>query len=545
VTAAILLAASTGCSSQNRDGDNNPPGSEISLAQAPDPALHAQVVAFCGDCHAYPPPDSFPRDAWHDEVEQGFGLYQASGRSDLMAPPVIDVVRYYRQLAPVELDLAAARETFIDDADNYFTRSTVPMTKDGAPPAVSSIISLEGTTGSETAGPGGPALVFCDMGRGEVLTASFDDRQPHVRRIGRAAHPARAVPCDLDQDGIRDYLVADLGSFNPADHDRGQVLWLHGAADASLDQQVLLSGIGRVADATQADFDRDGTAELVVGEFGWRSTGGIHLLKGTPDTSPPTFDRQIIDPRHGTIHVSITDLDDDGRQDIVALVSQEHESVTALLNRGPDGFQAQELFVANDPAFGVSGIELVDLDQDGDTDVLLSSGDTLDTYYVRPDHGVIWLENRGQFPFTPHRLIHLPGAMRATAGDVDGDGDLDVVVGAYVPAHLLRGTGLTDPATVIWLEQTDEGGPVASIKGDAKPASFEVDRNDPRTVAAGHRIPASARFRPHLIERGEGGHMCVEVGDFDGDGQLDIAAGTFHVGENDGRPWLRMYWGKW
>ena len=35
-------------------------------------ATSEQVHSVCATCHAYPPPESFPRSAWRKEVKQGF-----------------------------------------------------------------------------------------------------------------------------------------------------------------------------------------------------------------------------------------------------------------------------------------------------------------------------------------------------------------------------------------------------------------------------------------------------------------------------------------
>src|SRR4051794_11764753 len=52
-----------------------------------------RVHAFCGSsCHAYPPPDIFPRRAWRAEVERGFRFFEQSGMS-LRSPPIEAVVR--------------------------------------------------------------------------------------------------------------------------------------------------------------------------------------------------------------------------------------------------------------------------------------------------------------------------------------------------------------------------------------------------------------------------------------------------------------------
>src|SRR5262249_5228566 len=194
------------------------------------------------------------------------------------------------------------------------------------------------------------------------------------------------------------------------------------------------SGLGRVADVQAADFDGDGDLDLVVAEFGWLNTGRVLLLENlTTDASRAVFIPSTIDPRHGTIHVPVTDLNGDGRPDFVALISQEHETVVAFLNVGDHRFQSEVIHAAPHPAFGSSGIQLVDLDGDGDQDVLMTNGDSMDSQMLRPYHGVQWLENRGSYPFRYHHLTSLYGAQRALAADLDGDGDRDIVVACFLP----------------------------------------------------------------------------------------------------------------
>ena len=141
------------------------------------------------------------------------------------------------------------------------------------------------------------------------------------------------------------------------------------------------------------------------------------------------------------------------------------------------------------PAWGSTGIQLVDLDRDGDLDVLATNGATLDDATVRPYHGVRWLENRGGYPFVPHLLAALPGAHRAVAADLDGDGDLDVAVAAFLPDPDRTRGGFT---SLGWLEQTRPG-----------------------------------VFVRHAIEQGQLSHATLDVADADGDGALDLLAGNF------------------
>ena len=79
--------------------------------------------------------------------------------------------------------------------------------------------------------------------------------------------------------------------------------------------------------------------------------------------------------KSGAIHAPIVDIDNDGDLDIIALLSQEWETVYAFINDGHGTFTTEILHDVADADFSSSGIELVDLDKDGDVDVLWTNGD--------------------------------------------------------------------------------------------------------------------------------------------------------------------------
>src|SRR6478752_4457879 len=94
-----------------RRSTEEPAGPSISATPVPSaPAdIEKEVHAFCGSaCHAYPPPETFPRRHWKAEVERGFHFFEQSGRS-MAVPPIEAVVRYYEHRAPEELPPAELR----------------------------------------------------------------------------------------------------------------------------------------------------------------------------------------------------------------------------------------------------------------------------------------------------------------------------------------------------------------------------------------------------------------------------------------------------
>jgi hypothetical protein len=495
--ACVGLLILAGCSRQETPAAVHASEDPVGLT-----SIEEQVTQFCGDCHAVPPVDSFPKRAWRDEVGLGFTLYYESYRNDLVVPSFDRVVDYYVSRAPEELVLPEPEEA-TDPGPIRFENSELAY-PDSAPVffGVANMRWLPPGT------DGRPRLLICDGKTGQVGDVAFRGRDATVKLLGTLASPVHITPSDLDGDGVLDFVIADLGTFQPADHDRGRVLWLLDGTASQPRFELIQDQLGRVADVEPGDFDEDGDLDLVVAEFGWRSTGQLLMLEQVPSTgSGRDFRRRTLDDRHGTIHVPVTDLNRDGHLDFVALFAQEFEMIVAFLGRGDGTFEQHLVFAAGDPSVGSSGIELVDLDGDGDLDVLYTCGDTLDGYYLKPDHGIRWLENCGGFPFVPHLLTPMPGAMRALAADLDGDDDLDIVACAFLPTWLLKSGSVTEYDSVIWLEQVA-----------------------PRT------------FARRRLEQSEFGHMAMEVGDFDGDGRTDLVVGNFASGQQSTCPWLRFFW---
>jgi hypothetical protein len=328
---------------------------------------------------------------------------------------------------------------------------------------------------------------------GSVMSFKPYEPQPQVTEIGQLPHPSHVEPVDYDKDGILDLLVGDLGQYLPSDHEQGAVAWLRGRKDGTF-APLSLDGWPRVSDVQAADFDGDGRLDLAVAAFGWRRTGHFTVLENeTTDYARPSFSPVRVDARTGAIHSPIVDLNGDNRPDVVVLFAQEHESVVAFLNTGPGiQFEPKTIYEGPHPNWGSSGIQVVDLDKDGDADVLLTHGDTFDDKILKPYHGIQWLENTGTYPFTVHALATMPGVHRAEAADLDGDGDLDIAACALVSSDDAETAAL--PA-LAWLEQT-------------RPGVFER----------------------HVIQVGLPTHATLAVGDYDADGDVDIVTGNFSFG---------------
>ena len=190
-------------------------------------------------------------------------------------------------------------------------------------------------------------------------------------------------------------------------------------------------------------------------------------------------------------HVLTTDLDQDGAQDVVVCEAQDDE-VTWL--RHTDEGQFSEVVLATEMRAPVRA-EVVDMDKDGDLDILVASMSIV--FPNLEKIGTVFaLENNGTQQFTKRILIeNIERVNDVRAEDLNGDGKLDLALGQFG----------YDQGEVRWMERT---GPW--------------------------------EFKSHILLK-LSGTVNVCVADFDGNGTPDIAAlvsqqwEEIHLFRNDGK----------
>ncbi|HEY7188580.1 MAG TPA: VCBS repeat-containing protein [Vicinamibacterales bacterium] len=312
--------------------------------------------------------------------------------------------------------------------------------------------------------------------------------------IAGVAAPAHVEAIDFDHDGDLDLVVAALGFLFPNNNRVGSVIVFENDGQQHFKSHYIADRVARVADARAADLDGDGDLDVSVAGFGY-DDGETSWLENKGNWM---FEQHVLQRLSGGINALPVDLNGDKSLDIVALISQEWEEIWAFVNNGKGGFAPRMLWGSTNPDFGSSWISIVDLDRDGDPDILYANGDAFE--YAppnsRPWQGIQWLENTGNWKFTFHRIIDLQGATSPEAADLDGDGDLDVLI---VTSN--NDWDNLQAPSLLWLE------------------------ND------GHQ-----KFTMHPIASSPTHLLTVAVGDLDGDGKPDAVTGGMHIS----RPYDRI-----
>ena len=214
-------------------------------------------------------------------------------------------------------------------------------------------------------------------------------------------------------------------------------------------QEIISTSQGLGIDAVAGDLDGDGDLDI-VGSGGTNAGSGVYAYmnldgKGTFSSAQAIGASQL--ENRGSIE--LVDMDQDGDLD---LLSGSFYLAAWYPNDGNGNFGARTV-IRDETFFGAGYDEFAaaDLDGDGDPDVIGLSGSVFG-----PTDKLVWFRNNGGGTFDPatenfiDALVNENGVGHMVAADLDGDGDLDVVATQSAP--------FGGDNRVVWYTNTDGAG---------------------------------------------------------------------------------------
>ena len=414
---------------------------------------------------------------------------------------------------------------------------------------------------------GGWASLGIDMGAGHAqeptATASPEDRlHPFLapdfmlvdksRTHLRASNATRdssmdAKAADIDLDGDLDILLAVEFGFN--------LIWINDGTGvfSSNSLQLRLGGRHDSEDAGAADFDGDGDIDLLfVSEDD--QTNELFFNKSLPGDWGLDFELAKPGlPLEGTSNaLAIEDLDGDSNPDV--LLGNAGQNFV-LMGKGDGTFVDRTSDWLPADTRTTQDLEFGDIDGDGDRDMIVGNED---------GSRLLLREEESFVDITDSHMPGLdePGAngssletREADFGDIDGDGDLDLLLANVAfqagkdPRNRLLvndGSGHFEDASdrvagnqnlggTPWTSHTVDGdfedidgdGDLDILLANAFGGGFGLLAND----GEGNFEDVSHLVWPATV-KGHG--IDIEAGDYNGDGRLDLYLARFRF--NDGQP---------
>ena len=425
----VLAALLTAC------GSNRQPNAPATLVVQPSNLTGAQLAhTYCGNCHQFPEPALLEKAIWQrgvlPKMALRFGLITETASLDKQmrnyedlnegvklgvfppSPTLADadwqkIVAWYESMAPAQPLPASAKMPVSVGLPQFRLRTP-------AQPVEPLVMLLKYDTTAR--------CVFVGSRRGSLVR--LDGR---LNRLDSTF--VKTPPSDARGYTTGRFDMLTMGIMDPNDSTAGTLNRQQNGAITPL-----IPNLKRPVHASYGDLNGDGREDAVICQFG-NYTGQLTWFEQQANG----YKAHLLDPVPGARNTIIRDVNGDGRPDIIALLTQGDEQVAVYYNTGTDaktsGFQ-KETVLRFPPVYGSSYVEMSDVNGDGHPDLIYTNGDNADySYSLKAYHGVRIYLNDGHFRFKQAWFYPMNGASKVLARDFDGDGDVDLAAIAFFPDY--------------------------------------------------------------------------------------------------------------
>ncbi len=298
------------------------------------------------------------------------------------------------------------------------------------------------------------------------------------------------------------------------------------SASFSFEKHMVLEEMQKPEGVYCADIDADGYDDILTADSG---SGQNLWFPNNRDKSFTTTKAPINDDNPEGESIDAADIDGDGDIDILsgAYAVDGNPSLIWYENDGTDTFTAHPISISlSDAAFA----KAADLDKDGDTDIITGVWNDDDT-----DGAIAWYENDGNENFTEHIVIRGKNHVGTVlCVDLDKDGDTDIV--AALSGQGAVGWYENDGNENFTEHIIDASTPavfgiaIGDFDQDAYPDI--VSSTDTSGKIHWMRNNHDRTFEIHTLQVSGGDEYShVESGDIDNDGDIDILYSNYYGGE--------------
>lgn len=382
---------------------------------------------YCSSCHEFPAPALLDKTTWEKDVlpVMGAKLGMQSYNGSYYRQPVSSDTpgQVVNIIKPDEWDEIVAYYTTVAPWRPLLQERPVPVSPN-APPLFS---TREPDWQARDAAPL-TSFVGIDSLRHFVWTADAGDSTLHIydddlQLKQRVCIESIVSDINLPGKDGKGYITC-IGSIFPSDALRGSIYAFRQADSLQVESRPLAEHLPRPVQTIPTDLDHNGPAALLICGFGFNN-GYLGWLQ--PGSSQP----DILMPFPGAVKAYIRDENGDGRPDIWALFAQGDESIWYLENTGHGKFKPERV-LRFPPAYGSSSFTLQDVDHDGKEDIIYTCGDNADNSRVLKNyHGVYIFLNKGDHSFRQEYFYPVNGCYKVIVKDLDLDGDEDMVTIAF------------------------------------------------------------------------------------------------------------------